>query len=101
MGPLFFLIFYNDLPYSLKCDIGAYADDSTMSHSAENVSMIGENLTSNCAEVSNWMEMNKLKPNAGKTHILTVGTSIRVNNLTSPVEVVMDNVSLQECQKKK
>ena len=96
LGPLFFLIFYNDLPYSLKCEIDAYADDSTMSYSAKSVDLIGENLTNNCAVVSNWMEWNKLKLNAGKTHILTVGTSVRVNNLTSPVEVVMDNITLQE-----
>ena len=71
-----------------------------MSHSEENVGMIGENLTSNCAEVTSWMERNKLKLNAGKTHILTVGTSTRVNNLTSPVEVVMDSTTLQESQER-
>ena len=30
LGPLLFLIFYNDLPYSLNCHIDSYADDSTM-----------------------------------------------------------------------
>ena len=29
LGPLFFLIYYNDLISTLDCDIDAYADDST------------------------------------------------------------------------
>ena len=42
------------------------------------------------------MKGNRFKLNASKTHILTVGTSTRVNNLTSPVEVAMDNITLGE-----
>ena len=96
LGPLFFLIFYNDLPFTLGCDIDAYADDSTMSFSGKNVDQIGNVLTNNCTKVSTWMEENKFKLNAGKTHLLTVGTSTRVNNLPSLVEVEMDSISLEE-----
>ena len=31
LGPLLFLIFFNDLPQFLSCDVDAYADDTTMS----------------------------------------------------------------------
>ena len=96
LGPLFFLIFYNDLPYSLQCDVAAYADDSTMSFSAKDIETIEENLTGNCTKFSRWMEENKLKLNAGKTHILTVGTAARVNGLKRQVEVEMDNIVLKE-----
>ena len=96
LGPLFFLIFYNDLPYSLNCEIDAYADDSTMSASGGNVVRIGENLTENCAKVSHWMKENKLKLNADKTHLLTVGTSQRVAGLPHSLEVEMDGIRLQE-----
>ena len=96
LGPLFFLIFYNDLPYSLQCDIEAYADDSTMSASGNNVTIIGDILTRNCAKVSGWMRENKLKLNAGKTHLLTVGTSQRVKKLPEQVEVEMDSFILKE-----
>ena len=75
LGPLFFLIFYNDLPFSLDCDIDAYADDSTMGQSGDDVGQVGEVLTSNCARVSTWMKENKFKLNAGKTHLSTEGAS--------------------------
>jgi hypothetical protein len=96
LGPLFFLIFYNDLPFSLRCEIEAYADDSTMSFSDNNVDMIGDNLTENCARVSLWMKENRFKLNADKTHLITVGTSQRVNGLPHHVEVEMDGIKLTE-----
>ena len=96
LGPLFFLIFYNNLPFSLDCEIEAYSDDSTMSLSGKNVEVIGDLLSSNCAKVSTWMGENKLKLNAGKTHFLTVGTSVRVDSLANPVEVLMDGITLRE-----
>ena len=96
LGPLFFLIFYNDLPFSLNCEFEAYADDSTMSLSGKNTEIISELLTSNCAKVNTWMGENKFKLNATKTHFLTVGTSVRVDSLANPVEVVMDGIKLKE-----
>ena len=100
LGPLFFLIFYNDLPFSLNCEIDAYADDSTMTATGENVEIIGEALTENCAKVSDWMKENRFKLNADKTHILTVGTSQRLSTLNNIVEAEMDGVKLIENEDK-
>ena len=51
IGPLFFLIYYNDLLSTLNCSIDAYADDSTMSATGETVSEIGATLSDNCEKV--------------------------------------------------
>ena len=67
-GPLFFLIFFSDLLYSLDCSIEAYADDSTMVATGESVEDISETLTRNCETVVSWMGSNKLKINADKSH---------------------------------
>ena len=42
------------------------------------------------------MKENKFKLNADKTHLLTVGTSIRVKGLPHHVQVEMDGVELEE-----
>ena len=55
LGPLLFLIYYNDLPYSLSCQIDAYADDSTITVSANTVAEISDSLTQNCIVVKDWM----------------------------------------------
>ena len=96
MGPLLFVIYYNDLPFQLKCLIHAYADDSTMSSSAAELQSISDILTENCGRVSKWMRQNRLKVNPEKTHLLTVGTSPRVDQLTSSIEVKMDGIQLKE-----
>ena len=93
LGSLFFLIFYNDLPFYLGCDIEAYADDSTLSFSGKDVGMVGNSLTSNCSKVSTWMKENRFKLNAEKTHLLT---SVRVDALDKPIKVEMDEFKLIE-----
>ena len=68
LGPLFFLIFYNDLLTTLSCGVDVYADDSTLSETGDNSEVIGTKLTENCRKVSTWMVSNQFKLNADKTH---------------------------------
>ena len=96
LGPLFFLIFFNDLPGTLACDVDSYADDTTLSATGKSVDEIGEQLTKDCEAVSTWMRANKLKLNPVKTHILTMGTQQRLNILPKTVQVSMDGIQLQE-----
>ena len=100
LGPLLFLIFYNDLPYLLDCAADAYADDTTLTVTGDNITDISEKMTSNCELVTNWMKGNKLKLNATKTHLLTVGTSERLRLQVSPVVVRMDGYILKESEDK-
>ena len=100
MGPLFFLIYYSDLLYTLDCNIDAYADDSTMSSTGQSVTNIGNTLTEDCSKVVDWMSSNQLKLNADKTHLLTVGTLQRLNSLPENVQVTMDGVDLEESVEK-
>ena len=68
LGPLFFLIFFNDLPTTLDSAVDSYADDTTISATAKTVEEINNNLTEDCARVSDWMRSNRLKLNPDKTH---------------------------------
>ena len=57
-------------------------------------------MTENCNKVSKWMVENKLKLNADKTHLLTVGTIERLRTLDYKVNVVMDGYTLEESSDK-
>ena len=96
LGPLFFLIFANDLPYMLSCSTDQYADDSTLSSTEKTVEGINENLEDSREAVCNWMEENKLKLNADKTHVMTLGTDQRLKMPGNKVTVKMDGVTLEE-----
>ena len=99
LGPLFFLIYYSDLLYTLDCPVDAYADDSTMTTSGT-IAEISSKLTENCDKIVNWMCSNHFKLNADKTHILTVGTRERLSTLSDKVMVTMDGVQLVEGKEK-
>ena len=53
-------------------------------------------MTENCQLVSTWMAGNKLKLNADKTHLMTVGTIERLRRQQSDVMVYMDGHQLTE-----
>ena len=96
LGPLFFSIFFNDLPTFITEEIDCYADDSTLGATAGNVEEISYKLSRDCGHLSDWMHSNSFKLNADKTHFLTMGTSERLQTLENQLEVVMDGVILEE-----
>ena len=96
LGPLFFLLFVNDLPFILGCSMEQYADDSTLTATGPTVEVINDKLEESCQVVSKWMEENKLKLNASKTHILTLGTEERISRPGNRVSVSMDGIALEE-----
>ena len=55
LGPLFFLIFCNDLPNYINESIESYADDSTLSASGSKISFISNRLSEDCSNLSGWM----------------------------------------------
>ena len=62
----------------------------------KSVEDISAKMTKNCELVPTWMKENKLKLNADKTHLMTVGTSARLQLQDSQVEVMMDGFLLEE-----
>ena len=65
-------------------------------HIQINLLSVSKYLTENGDKDSKWMEGNRLKLNADKTHLLTVGTSNRVNRLMQPVSVVIDDMHIKQ-----
>ena len=100
LGPLFFLIFFNDLPTFINEEIDCFADNSTLVAASKSIATVGEKLTNECRSLSTWMQANSFKLNAEKTHLLTVGTSERLVTLNQNLEVFMDGVKLRETEGK-
>ena len=96
LGPLFFLIYFNDLLHTVECSIDSYADDTTLTSSGNSTQEIEEKLKIDCDSISTWMKSNLLKLNPEKTHLLTTGTTKRLSQVLSPLTVQMDNVALKE-----
>ena len=98
LGPLFFSLFVNDLPFSLDCEMVQYADDSTLTASGKCVDEISDKLQSNCESVKLWMEKNKQKLNPEKTHIILLGTDQRLNISQDKLQVQIGGVKLKSSE---
>ena len=94
------MIFFNDLPTHIEEQIDCYADDSTMGASGASVADIRLRLTKECSNLSYWVQANRFKLNADKTHLMTVGTSSRLTQLQDNIKVAMDGVRLSESKEK-
>ena len=100
LGPLLFIIFSNDLPYLLSCNLDQYADDSTLSCVKPTIQEINIELNENCEQVTHWMQMNELQLNAEKTHLLVGGTSQMLARVKSveDVSISMSGVQIRESE---
>ena len=80
LGPLLFLIYINDLPYSLNCaKARLYADDTNFTITAS--------CFSNLEKVA--MACSKLSLNVGKTEYLLVCSNYKLAQLTFPLNITM------------
>ena len=102
LGPLFFIIFANDLPHSLTCQVDSYADDSTLTVTKATIEELNEDLNVNCELVSQWMYQNQLCLNADKTHLMITGTSQRLRrmDISEKLDIEMDGFKLFESAEK-
>ena len=59
LGPLIFLIYVNDMPQSIDCDLFLYADDTCLGFTDKNIKTIENNLNKNFNSLCDWFVQNK------------------------------------------
>ena len=74
IGPLFFKLFINDLPLHVSADVDLYADDTTVTASADakNLAHLDLSLNKSVREIQARASANKLPINEDKTKVLTI-----------------------------
>ena len=82
LGPLLFLIFFNNVHSPLRhCKIITYADDTVICTSSSDIDVIQSNLSQDLENLSNWFRDNELIFNLkkGKSEVMLFGTGKRLN----------------------
>ena len=90
LGPLLFLLLFNDLVDVVKhAQVLKYADDTVVYISGQNVKDISNLLSIDLSSISKWFEENELlmNPKQGKTEALLFGTSKRTKQNIKDFEV--------------
>ena len=76
LGSLLFLLYVNDMPQVVDCELFLYADDSCLVYQHKDAKAIETKLNNNFSSVCNWFVDNKLSIHFGedKTKCMLSGT---------------------------
>ena len=66
LGPLLFLLYVNDMPQTVKCDLFLHTDDTCLTFQHENVKEIEDELNLNFPCLFDWFINNKLSIHLGE-----------------------------------
>ena len=97
LGPTFFLLYINDLPGDVICDIAIYADDTTLYSRCDRASdlwqqlELASELESDLRDTVDWGKKWLVDFNAGKTQLVLFDWS----NKTGSIAVKMDGLVLK------
>ena len=93
LGPLFFILFINDLPLHVTSQLDLYADDTTIIDSSDfsNISNLELSLNSSVSEVQHWANANKLPINESKTKVLLITGKRLAPRIDEKLNVTLNN----------
>ena len=100
LGPLLFLLYVNDMPQSVKCELFLYADDSCLVFQHRNEKVIEEQLNKDFANLCEWFVDNKLSIHFGddKTKSILFASKMKVKKVAK-LDITYNNVKIKQHSK--
>ena len=97
LGPLFFIIYINDLPRVAKnVKVSMYADDTVLYTSSKCINTVVNALNEDLCYVNEWLIDNKLSLNVSKSEVMIMGSRHKVSNIDrNDVNVNVNGLRLQ------
>ena len=97
LGPLLFLIYVNDMPMAVKCDLFLYADDTCLVFQSKNVKDIEKQLNKDFANICDWFVDNKLSIHFGedKTKSILFASKRKIRKLQK-LEIIYNNIRIKQ-----
>ena len=82
LGPLLFLLYVNDMPQAVSCELLLYADDTCLICMGKDIKTIEDQLNRDFSSLCEWFIDNKLSIHLGeqKTKSILFGTTKTLKN---------------------
>ena len=94
LGPLFFIIYINDLKNALNsCFPVMYADDTNIFISGKNIDSMTNEMNIELQNLSKYLQSNRLSLNTDKTHTMVFSTNTDIRNYAPPIFI--NNIPIQ------
>ena len=94
LGSLLFLLYINDLPYSINCKPRFIAEDTCLVYSSSTPSMLNTAINQDLQIISIWSKANKLTVNPFKYNILTINP--KISKAPHILNVTLNNTVLNQ-----
>ena len=100
LGPLLFLLYINDMPQSVNCDLYLYADDSCLVIQDKDVKVIERQLNADFANLCDWFLDNKLSIHFGddKTKSILFSSKNKIKKL-DPLNITYQSIKIKQHSK--
>ena len=97
LGPLLFLLYINDIPQALSCDLLLYADDSCLIFQHKDINEIEKVLNENLSDLCDWFLDNKLSIHFGddKTKCILFASKNKVKK-ANPLNIKYKDVIIKQ-----
>ena len=98
LGPLFFLLYINDLPQCLnKTKPRLFADDTNLTASGDSITDLETAVNSDLENLRKWLIANKLSLNVAKTEFMLIGSKTMIKkNSDSRLNVFIENKQIKQ-----
>ena len=103
LGPLFFLLYINDLPQCLyKTKPRLFADDTNLTASGDSITDLEAAVNSDLKNLRKWLIANKLRLNVAKTEFMLIGSKQIIKCISNlQLNVKIENKSVKQVYESK
>ena len=100
LGPLLFLLYVNDMPQSVECDLFLYADDSCLVFQHKDLNIIEKQLNKDFANLCDWFVDNKLSIHFGedKTKSILFASKRKIKSIEK-LKIVYNDIEIKQYSK--
>ena len=100
LGPLLFLLYINDMPQAVECNLLLYADDTCLIFQHKDISEIERILNKNFSSLCDWFVDNKLSIHFGEDKTKSIlFSSKHMIKKSKPLNIIYKNIKIKQYSK--